>query len=113
MDTARAVRTLTDMSAILDAGQKYRAVNGMWPGNIKEVSAFLSKVQAGNAWGNGYLLSHDELRLWVESDVPKGAVVPLGRWPAVFSYPSGGNTRWRMAAPLSYGATARLIYEKE
>jgi type II secretory pathway pseudopilin PulG len=113
LDKARAGRTLTDMSAILEAGQKYRTVHGVWPADIEEAGAFLSKVPTGNGWDNSYRLSHEDARFWVESDVPKGVVIPAGHWPSVLAYPSGEKTCWRMSVPLSYGVTARLMYGKK
>ena len=113
LNTARAERTLADMSAILEAGRKYYAARGAWPTDIEEAAGFLHKAPTeGNGWGGSYRLFHNEVRLWVETDVPKAAVLPVGKGAALVVFRLGDKSRWQMSATVSYAGTAKLVYEK-
>jgi type II secretory pathway pseudopilin PulG len=111
LDEARARRTLNDMSAILVAGEQFNASCGVWPAAIEDEKKFLSTVPEHNAWGGAYTVAHSDARFWVETRVPKGTKIPSGPWPFLMRMSSQGNELWRMGRPVSYGATARLIYE--
>ncbi|MBF0386644.1 MAG: hypothetical protein HQL20_02175 [Candidatus Omnitrophica bacterium] len=111
LNAARARHTLTTMRSILKAGQDYRVLHGVWPADIKEVEALLASSVGKNAWGGLFWLSHSEGLAWVETDVPSGVAVPQGPWTAVYVSGIGAGSRWRMSTPLSYGFTARLVYE--
>ncbi len=112
MNKARAEFTITEMRMILAAGQQYYALHGCWPADVAaEKDLFTSEVR-NNAWGQKYFLSHQEGRLWVETDVPQGVPLPQGRGVVAVVSALVNQSRWRMTVPLSYGLTARLYDEK-
>ncbi len=113
LQMARAQHTLIDMRSILAAGQEYHALYSVWPEDLDALNSLLSSTLKHNAWGEKYILSHMEGMMWVETDVPKGVVMPQGRWSAVVVSSSGHGSRWRLTAPVSYGLVARLVYENK
>jgi hypothetical protein len=112
VNAARGQRTFAEMSAILEAGKAYYSAYGAWPAAVEQTGEYLSKMPGKNVWGREYAVFQNDVRFWVETYVAQDAPVPAGQWAGVIATVSDKEKVWRMGVPLSYGVTARLVYEK-
>lgn len=111
LDTGRLNRTCIEMRAILDGATAYYSSYGIWPVNIDSEAAFLSATLLTNAWGYQYHFDHHDERAWVETDVPKGVLEASDSERFIYINSQMNTDQIRMSVPVSFGQTARLIYE--
>jgi type II secretory pathway pseudopilin PulG len=112
MEHARGQRTLEDMSAILQACRQYDALNGGWPSSLGALHDVLPQALSNNVWGHPFVVTAGVDRVWVETDVPVGAVGRSLKGVHVVIYPLSGKDRVRLSTGRAYGQAARLVYEK-
>lgn len=112
MEHARGQRTLEDMSAILEACRQYDALNGGWPPSLSALHGVLPQALSNNVWRHPFVVTAGVDRVWVETDVPVGAVGRSLKGVHVVVYPLSGKDRVRLSTGRVYGQAARLVYEK-
>jgi type II secretory pathway pseudopilin PulG len=109
---ARGQRTLEDMAAILHACRQYDALNGGWPSSLSALHAVLPQAELNNVWGYPFVVSAGADRVWVETDVPVGAVSRSLKGAHVVVQEAPGKDHVRLSTSRIEGGSARLVYEK-
>ena len=109
---ARAV--VKSMIAIADASDAYRKDQGAWPTALTDIAGYLpANFQATNMFGNGYILSSNNMVFTVQTDIPSGILTAsrLGSQFRIISNPP--NDTLSLTKTLEMGEVGEAVYDKQ
>ncbi len=112
IEAARGQRTLEDMRMILETCRQYDALHARWPSSWADLQDLLPAGVSGNMWGYPFVIVSGTERVWVETEVPVGAVARSLKGAYVVTEAISGRQRVRLSVTRSQGPSARLVYEK-
>ncbi|MBF0485828.1 MAG: hypothetical protein HQL16_04865 [Candidatus Omnitrophica bacterium] len=110
--SAKGQRTAQEMSSLLEMSYQYRLQKGEWPKTLADMKDVFSNVPLKNFWGQAFVLGGNEMRAWVETDVPVKAVSAFSGQMFTVVRNSNSFTTVRGSQNISYGKVARLAYER-
>jgi len=111
---AKARAVVKSMAAIADASDAYRKDQGAWPTALTDVASYLpANFQATNMFGNGYVLSSNNMIFTVQTDIPSGILTAsrLGTQFRIISNPP--NVTLSLTKTLEMGEVGEAVYDKQ